>query len=95
MVASIRIARAVVDNADVIVNASFTPCPTAQAVGIPLVVMKESTVGVRSDMHLCVRLMTDPRLGLAELDWQYGGCLGDAPPVIAARTDGIAFTRGG
>lgn len=29
------------------------------------------------------------------MDWQYGGCLGDAPPVLAARTDGIPFTTKG
>lgn len=95
MVPGIRITGSNIVNADVTVDATFIPCPAAHAVGVPLAVKRESAAGVRSDMHLCVRLMTDPRMGLAPPDWQYGGCLGDAPPVIAARTDGIPFTTEG
>lgn len=80
---------------DVSVDASFLPCPTAQAVGIPLVVKRVPGPGVPSDCHLCVRFMTDPKRGMAPLDWQYGGCLPHAPPVLAARTDGVPFSSNG
>ena len=34
-------------------------------------------------------------LHLAPMDWQYGGALGPAPPVVAARSDGIPFAKDG
>jgi len=46
-------------------------------------------------MQLCVRCMTGPRIGLAPIDWLYVGIVGPAPPVVAARTDGIPFTTMG
>ena len=95
MVPGIRFVGASIRDADVSADASFEPCPVAHAVGIPLLVKREPAPGVPSNRHLCVRFMTDPLIGLAPLDWQYGGCLGDAPPVVAARSDGIPFTTRG
>lgn len=35
--------------------------------------------------------MSDPDDGIAPLDWQYGGMLPPAPPVLVARSDSIQF----
>jgi hypothetical protein len=34
-------------------------------------------------------MMSDPAIGLAPNDWQYGGALGPAPTVLVARSDGV------
>jgi len=95
MVPGIRFVGSDVTDCEVVLDGTFIPCPTAQALGIPLVVKREAGAGVGCTMHLCVRFMTDPRIGLAPIDWQYGGAVGPAPPVVAARTDGIPFTTMG
>lgn len=44
-------------------------------------------------MYWIVRMMSVPKIGLAPMDWQYGGMNGPAPPVVVARTDGVPFTK--
>ena len=36
-------------------------------------------------------MMSDPAIGLAPNNWQYGGSLEAAPTVLVARSDGISF----
>lgn len=95
MVQGIQIIGATIKDVEVVLDSSFIPCPTAQAVGIPLVVKREASLGTRCREHLVARFMTDPSIGLAPADWQYGGLMGPAPPVLAARTDGVAFSKKG
>lgn len=38
--------------------------------------------------------MSDPKIGLAPMSWQYGGANSPAPPVIVLRKDGLPFTSG-
>jgi len=94
-VPGIRIIGSEVKDVEVRLGSSFIPCPTAQAVGIPLVVKREASPGDESGMYAAVRFMTDPRTGLAPMDWQYGGLNGPAPPVLVARADGLAFSSRG
>lgn len=35
--------------------------------------------------------MTEPSIGIAPIEWQYGGLLQPAPPVLVARKDGVSF----
>lgn len=79
----------------VLIDDSFIPHPTGQALGLPLVVklLPRSPDDDRfGDMYVGVRFMTDPRLGLAPESWQYGGELGPMPALLVARTDGAPFT---
>lgn len=48
----------------------------------------------RSPRHIIVRMMSSPSEGLAPNDWQYGGMLGPAPPVLVVRNDSIEFEIG-
>ncbi|CAE8680267.1 unnamed protein product [Polarella glacialis] len=95
MVPGIRIVGSQVRDREVVLDGSFRPCPTAQAAGIPLVVRRDAFPGPESSLYLSVRFMTEPRLGFAPMDWQYGGIMGPAPAVVAARTDGVPFTPAG
>ncbi len=82
---------------DVTMGDGFVPCPVAEALGIPLVVRRERGTGEECFIQLASRFMSNPYsvLHLAPMDWQYGGALGPAPPVVAARRDGIPFTKAG
>ena len=75
----------------------FVPCPVAEALGIPLFVKREHGPGEDCDIQLVCRFMSTPYtvLHLAPVEWQYGGALGPAPPVVAVRSDGIPFTKEG
>ncbi|CAE8690833.1 unnamed protein product [Polarella glacialis] len=95
MVPGIRIVGSQVRDCEVVLDGSFRPCPTAQAAGIPLFVKRDAFPGPESSLYLSVRLMTEPRSGFAPMDWQYGGIMGPAPAVVAARTDGVPFTPAG
>jgi hypothetical protein len=72
--------------------------PTPQLLGVPLVARRVSGADTgradpqRFSMNLIVRFMSEPTTGLAPPDWQYGGCKGDPPKVLLARTDGKPFT---
>lgn len=46
--------------------------------------------GKKSNNYIIVRMMSQPSVGLAPMDWQYGGSL-EAPPVLMARSDSIQF----
>ena len=69
--------------------------PGAHAAGIPLYAQKlplSSSTARGASMYVAVRLMSELDSGLAPARWQYGGANGDCPPVILARSDGMAFT---
>lgn len=68
------------------------PCRIAVAAGIPVCVRRKTPTGFRHHRYRIVRIMSDPRSGLAPSSWQYGGMLGPAPPVLMFRTDGVPFT---
>ncbi len=38
-------------------------------------------------------MMSDPAIGLAPMNWQYGGALEPAPTVLVARSDGMGFNE--
>ena len=78
-----------------LMNGICEPVPAAQALGIPLVVRRDTGMEVDSNMHFCVRFMTDPNVGLAPMGWQCGGCEPRAPVVLCGRTDGVPFTTAG
>lgn len=68
--------------------------PIAKAVGIPLVARRlprEANAKPSKHNKIC-RFMSIPSLGIAPMEWQYGGQLAAAPPVHLFRTDGIPFT---
>ena len=82
--------------AQVTVDNSYEKVPIAHAAGIPLFVKRLPEMGKVArvgERHIIVRMMSDPKVGLAPLDWQYGGLLPPAPPVLLGRSDGIAFER--
>ena len=73
----------------------FEIVPIAAAAGIPLVVKKIAPTGpfkVKSPEHpyRIVRIMSDPRLGLAAEPWQ--DWFSPLPPVLMCRTDGVPFS---
>ena len=37
--------------------------------------------------------MSTPEVGLAPMEWQYGGMLPPAPPTLVARKDNIPFEK--
>ncbi|CAK4490762.1 unnamed protein product [Aphanomyces euteiches] len=75
----------------VVLDASFQPCPIAAATGIPLVVKKLQGKGTKSNVYIISRMMSEPLIGLARREWSYGGMHGVAPQVLAARRDNVAF----
>ena len=85
-----------VENKKVHLDASFEKCPVAWALGIPVMVkrlpMRRNEECKPGDRELIVRFMKNPDSGLAEMDWQYGGLLGPAPPVLIDRSDEQEFT---
>ena len=69
--------------------------PVPIELGVPLVwKMLHGQGGDHSHirLNLIVRLMSDPDDGFAPCEWQYGGNMGPAPPVILARRDRIPFS---
>ncbi|KAI3639745.1 hypothetical protein MIR68_002439 [Amoeboaphelidium protococcarum] len=88
----IRINGSKITPEDVVFDSSFSEkVPIAHAVNIPLYVKKLPGPGRNDEQCLIVRLMSEPRVGLAPSRWQYGGFIGPATPVLLARSDGIAF----
>ncbi len=70
-------------------------CPVAHDAGVPVAVKRllhEPPVSPIA-FHRIVRFMSDPDVGLAPMDWQYGGALGPAPPVWVGRSDGVEFHK--
>ena len=76
---------------EVLFDQGFQPIPIAQAAGIPLFVKRESGAPRHSQRYRIVRMMTDPRIGVAPMEWQYGGMLPPAPSCLVARSDGNPF----
>lgn len=91
MVAGVRVVGADITDAEVYPDNTFTPCPLASALGVPLVVKREAAIGEQHEFYRISRFMTDPQDGIADLEWAYGGMCGPAPPIIVARTDGTPF----
>ncbi|KAI3631776.1 hypothetical protein MIR68_010249 [Amoeboaphelidium protococcarum] len=92
VVKGIRINGSKITPEDVVFDSSFAETvPIAHAVNIPLYVKKLPGPGRNDSQCLIVRLMSEPRVGLAPPRWQYGVFNGPAPPVLVARSDGIAF----
>jgi len=63
--------------------------------GVPILYKKMPGTG-GDDSHIrsniIVRFMADPDDGFAPAEWQYGGRMGPAPPVVLARRDGVPFS---
>lgn len=95
MVFGVRVYGDSVVNTEVVLNDLFCPVPIAAALGIPIVYKKMSGTG-GDDSHIksnaIVRFMVDPDDGLAPGEWQYGGAMGPAPPVVLARRDKVPFS---
>lgn len=91
----LRVFAATLNPAEFVIDSSFEPMPCAQAAGIPIVVKRENyPTGVPPpNDNIIVRMMSDPKIGLADYPWQYGGCLPPAPPVLVGRSDGQPFTE--
>ena len=77
---------------NIMFDSSFEKCPIAHAAGIPLYVKRLPIPGVKSDNYIIVRMMSEPAVGLAPMDWQYGA-RGIAPPVLVVRSDQVPFTE--
>ncbi len=72
------------------VDSTFEKCPIAHAVGIPLYAKRLfNEPRKKSNHYIIVRLMSEPSIGLAPMDWQYGGSNEAAPSVLLARSDSI------
>lgn len=91
MVVGVRIVGSEVEAADVVLGEHSEPCPIAEVVGLPVRVQRESQTGMEHGFYRVVRGMTNPKHGVADFSWQYGGMCGPAPPVAVARSDGVAF----
>lgn len=77
----------------IVFDLSFEKCPIAHAAGIPLYVKRLPIPGVKSGKYIIVRMMSEPAVGVAPMDWQYGGACSIAPPVLVVRSDKIPFTN--
>eukprot|EP00931_Biecheleriopsis_adriatica_P059689 TRINITY_DN35763_c0_g1_i1.p1 TRINITY_DN35763_c0_g1~~TRINITY_DN35763_c0_g1_i1.p1 ORF type:complete len:351 (-),score=91.45 TRINITY_DN35763_c0_g1_i1:21-1052(-) len=95
MVLGVRVHGPTVTDAEVKLDETFRAVPVPRELGIPLLYKKQSGTGgddsnIRS--NAIVRFMADPADGLAPPEWQYGGNLGPAPPVVLARKDKLPFS---
>lgn len=83
-------------DADVSLDSSFKAVPVPHKLGIPVMYKKMSGTG-GDDSHIrsnsIVRFMADPDDGFAPAEWQYGGRMGPAPPVVLARKDRMPFSQ--
>lgn len=81
---------------EVTINEQFWPVPVANKLGIPLLYKTRPGTG-GDDSHIrnniIVRLMADPDDGFAPAEWQYGGRMGPAPPVMLGCRDGVPFSQ--
>jgi hypothetical protein len=95
MVLGIRVHGAKVEDHEVTLDSLFREVPVPTKLGIPLMYKKMSGTG-GDDSHIrnniIVRFMADPDDGFAPADWQYGGMMGPAPPVVLARRDKLPFS---
>jgi len=97
MVLGVRVHGENVENVDNIkFDDNFRAVPIPCKLGIPLMIKKMSGTGgddsgIRN--NIIVRFMADPEDGFAPLEWQYGGRMGPAPPVLLARRDKMPFSQ--
>jgi len=95
MVLGVRVHGDSIVDADVTMDETFRAVPVPTACGVPLLYKKMSgTGGDDSDIrsNAIVRMMADPDDGFAPYEWQYGGRMGPAPPVVLARRDKLPFS---
>jgi len=73
---------------------TFEAVPIAHAAGVPLYAKRlfDRRPYPNSGLYVAVRLMSEPAIGFAPNDWQYGGALGPCPIVHLVRSDGVPFT---
>eukprot|EP00440_Ansanella_granifera_P076401 gb/GFBE01082908.1/.p1 GENE.gb/GFBE01082908.1/~~gb/GFBE01082908.1/.p1 ORF type:complete len:343 (+),score=83.92 gb/GFBE01082908.1/:1-1029(+) len=95
MVPGVRVHGSDVVDVEVKLDETFRAVPVPAELGIPLLFKKQPGTGgddsnIRS--NAIVRFMADPADGLAPPEWQYGGKLGPAPPVVLARKDKLPFS---
>lgn len=96
MVLGVRVHGDNIVDREVVLDETFRSVPVPTKLGIPLLYKKQSGTGGDDSsirMNLIVRFMSDPLDGLAPSDWQYGGALGPAPPVVLARKDELPFSK--
>jgi len=96
MVLGVRVHGDTVQDHEVKLDTLFREVPVPVKLGLPLLYKKLPGTGgddssIRS--NIIVRFMADPDDGFAPGDWQYGGRLGPAPPVVLARRDKLPFSR--
>jgi len=95
MVLGVRVHGDRIEDAHVIVDGTFRAVPVPTECGVPLLYKKMSGTG-GDDSHIrssvIVRMMADPEDGFAPYEWQYGGRMGPAPPVVLARRDQLPFS---
>lgn len=96
MVPGVRVHGDQVTEVDVKLDDLFQVVPIPALLGVPVALKKMSGTG-GDDSHIrsniIVRFMGDPDDGMAPSEWQYGGRMGPAPPVVLARKDGVPFSR--
>ena len=92
MVLGLRVVGDDLKPCEVLLDEGFQPIPIAHAAGIPLLVKREAGVPRHCQSYRIVRMMTDPRIGVAPMEWQYGGLLPPAPSCLVARSDGNPFS---
>ncbi|OQR80686.1 hypothetical protein THRCLA_23443 [Thraustotheca clavata] len=71
---------------------TFVPCPIAHTAGIPLYVHPTNMLSRKNDHYIISRVMSDPKTGVSNMQWQYGGNLDRALQILIARSDGVEFS---
>jgi len=95
MVPGVRVHGDTVTDVEVALDDQFRAVPVPARLGVPVMWKKMSGTGgddsnIRS--NIIVRFMSDPDDGFAPTEWQYGGRMGPAPPVVLARRDRVPFS---
>mmetsp|Transcript_10156 Transcript_10156/g.22877 ORF Transcript_10156/g.22877 Transcript_10156/m.22877 type:complete len:346 (-) Transcript_10156:152-1189(-) len=95
MVAGVRVHGGTAVDADVHIDDTFRSVPVPTLMGVPLMWKKMSGTGGDDSgitNNIIVKVMADPESGFAPMEWQYGGAIGPAPPVVLARKDKVPFS---
>mmetsp|Transcript_32632 Transcript_32632/g.91654 ORF Transcript_32632/g.91654 Transcript_32632/m.91654 type:complete len:343 (-) Transcript_32632:141-1169(-) len=96
MLLGVRVHGDTVTNAEVALDSLFRAVPVPGTLGVPILYKKLPGTG-GDDSHIrsntIVRFMVDPDDGFAPPEWQYGGNMGPAPPVVLVRRDKLPFSK--
>lgn len=96
MVPGVRVHGNTVLDTEVNIDEQFRCVPVPSKLGVPIVYKKMPGTG-GDDSHIrsnvIVRFMADVDDGFAPPEWQYGGRMGPAPPVVLARRDNVPFSK--